>query len=285
MRIKSKDTDFIEAFEVNNFEYELQEYTLSNGKKSYALVWNDFLKHPDKLEILLKSFPHFNNPRNHSARPGKGFLFHPEWYENDATFSLMKALFDAFKINVEITGLYTNCFPGVTEEDEGVFVFPPHADVHVGQLGIDFGGSNDLVTNLGLTKGSFENGTSFWSFNGKKSVFEMNKHELNEYSFHNSELKRNDLYLKSWNNTEENCQWKFEYFVPMKYNSLVCYSPGWFHQPYYNKNDFVNFDRFSLATFYKIRMYQVHEIPEEIIPDAYDIWEKFDITTKYDHYF
>lgn len=281
MKIESINEKFISCTEVNNTEWKLDTYILSNGNKSYSLVLNDFLKYPDKFQNLLKSFPHFDNDITRSARPGKGFLFHDEWLDGQLTYFLRKAIFDKFRINTKINTMFTNCFPGITEEDEKVHVAPPHTDTN--HFIIE--SSSNLVTNLGLTKDVVNNGTSFWSFRGKRGILEMSKKELNEYTLYTSDIKKNDVFFKSWYNTEDSVDWKFEYFVPMGYNSLVCYSPTWFHQPSYDKNYFVDRDRFSLATFYKIRMELVNEIPEELIPEAYDIWNKFDVTTMTNYYF
>lgn len=281
VKIESIEEKFISLTEVNNYNWEIFDHKLSNGEISYTLIVKDFLKYPDKFRDILASFPHFNNYIHDTGRPGKSFLFHPE-FNYRCSFFIRKLLFDAFKLDTRCRSIYTNCMPGKSDSVD-VNVVPPHVDLF---NVYDHRSSPSLVTNLGLTKGIENNGTSFWTFRGKRGPLDMKVQELNEYQLYQKDNNiHENVICDVWNNTQNDSDWNLEYIVPLEYNSLVCYSPTWFHQPYYNKNDFINIDRFSLASFYELKMEEVSEIPEELIPDAFDIWKKFDLCKIYNYYF
>lgn len=273
MKIEAIDDKFFQVTEVNNSRPEIIEYDLSNGKKSYALVINDFLKYPDEFTSLLQSFPHFENESGWSGRPGKSFVF-AETYRDKYTFFIRKKLFEVFKIDFYPLDLYTNCFSGVMNTH---FV-PPHVDYDIESK------RTHLACNLSLTKNisNCTNGTSFWTFCGKEGVLEMNKKEQNDYFNY---MNDQTVTITEWDNYDKDSYWNLEYIVPMKYNSLVAYSPTLFHIPYFDKKCFIDTDRFSLASMYDIRFDRVSEIPERYKLEAFDIWNKFELCKIFNYHF
>jgi hypothetical protein len=278
LKIEAVEEKFMTLTEVNNYEWEIFEHKLSNGEKSYSIIVNDFLKYPDEFAKLLSKFPHFDNYQDNTGRPGKTFLFaQPLNYR--CSFFIRKLLFNIFKIDTRCGSLYTNCMPGRSDR---ILITPPHidlVDVYDHRLG------PSIVANLGLTKNVKNNGTSFWTFRGKRSPLDMTIQEINEYESYHDKLKKTDITYQAWNNNQTDKDWNLEYIVPMNYNSLVCYSPTWFHQPSYDKNEFIEKDRFSLASFFDVKMEEIHDMPTELIPDAFDIWKKFDLCKLYNYYF
>ncbi len=277
VKIEEMDDKYIKFSEVNNQKPEINEHILSNGQKSYSLVIKDFLKYPDEFSSLLGSFPHFKNEKEFTGRPGKSFLFNDSNFPK-LTFFIRKSLFEIFKINFECISHYTNCFSGIMD----THMIPPHTDIDdPSNLRV----GPHLVSNLGLTKNS-KGGTSFWTFMKKRGVIDMNIEELNRYFNQMSDItfsNKNDI--KHWENSEENGEWKFEYFVPWGYNDLVVYSPTLFHQPYFKKEWFLKSDRFSLASFYTVKTEDIAKIPQELRADAYDAWKKFEICKLLNFYF
>lgn len=278
VKVEQIEEKFLSLTEVNNYSWEIFDHKLSNGETSYTIIVQDFLKYPDKFTEVLASFPHFNNYVEDTGRPGKTFLFHPE-INHRCSFFIRKLLFDIFKVDTRCGSLYTNCMPG---KSDNINVAPPHIDLY--DI-FDYKKGPSIVTNLGLTKNVKNSGTSFWTFRGNRGTLDMKVQELNEYQFYNNNIDPSSVIGDVWNNNENDADWNLEYIVPLNYNSLVCYSPTWFHQPHFNKNDFIDKDRFSLAGFYEIKTEQINNIPEELIPDAFDIWKKFDLCKIYNYYF
>lgn len=276
MKIEEIDEKFIKLSEVNNTKPEINEHVLSTGEKSYSLVIRDFLKYPDEFSSLLASFPHFKNEKEFTGRPGKSFLFNPSNFPK-LTFFIRKTLFEHFRINLECISLYTNCFSGIMDTHR----IPPHTDMDE-PYNLPLG--PHLVSNLGLTKNS-KGGTSFWTFMKKRGIIDMNIEEINQYYFQMNEINSSDNSINYWENTDDDGEWKLEYYVQWGYNDLVVYSPSLFHQPYFKKDWFLEDDRFSLASFYNIKREDIDKIPPELGADAYDIWKKFEICKLVNYYF
>lgn len=275
MKLKTVDDDYEKFTQFNNIKPEINEHISSNGYKSYSLIIRDFLKYPDQFSDLLGSFPHFKNEKHSTGRPGATFGFSDSCLQK-FSFFIRKPLFEIFKINLECSSLYTNCFSGIMETHK----IPPHCDVENSRF---LTGGPHLVANLGLTKGA-KGGTSFWTFLKKSGFLEMGYEELNSYSnyMHDSH-DFNDI--EEWENTDEDAEWKLEYVVPWGYNELVVYSPMLFHQPYFKKEWFVETDRLSLASMFNIKTGEIDLIPEELKEDAYDVWKKFELCKILNYYF
>jgi hypothetical protein len=275
MKIKTIDEDYFKFTELNNIQPEITEHVSSNGYKSYSMVVRDFLKYPDQFSSLVQSLSHFKNEKEVTGRPGATYSFSVDTSPR-CSFFIRKCLFEIFKINLECTSLYTNCFSGIMDSHK----IPPHCDVE-DPRNLNIG--PHLVCNLGLTKGS-KGGTSFWTFLKKSGVLEMGYEDINSYTNYMDETHElNDI--NEWENTDEDGEWKLEYIVPWGYNELVIYSPMLFHQPYFKKEWFLDKDRLSLASMYNVKTEEINMIPEEFIRDAYDVWKKFELCKILNYYF
>lgn len=273
MILNTVNSKFEKFSQTNNVSPEIIEHQISNGEKSYTLVIKDILKYPDEFSNLLYSFPHFKNESDWCARPGSSFLFPQEWIPK-CTFFIRQQLFDLLKVNLDSLSLYTNCFSGKMNTH---FV-PPHIDYDY------YSRNTHLAANLGLTKYPKEinNGTSFWTFKGKRGILEMNTQEMNDYNNSMSESWTN---ISEWNNSDETSEWNLEYVVQMEYNSLVVYSPTLFHIPLFDHDYFCGKDRFSLASMYNVRVAESHELPDELKVEAFDIWNKLELCKIFNYYF
>lgn len=275
MKIEAFDDEFIRLSELNNKQPEINEHISSNGYKSHSMIIRDFLKTPDEFANLLATLPHFKNEREDTGRPGKSY-----WFSGPNTkkmsFFIRKCLFDIFKVNLDCENLYTNCFSG----DMDTHRIPPHCDSHHPH---DLGQGPHLVCNLGLTKGA-KGGTSFWTYLKKSGVLNMTYEERNSYQNYMND-SHEFASIKHWENTDEDAEWKLEYVVPWGYNDLVVYSPTLFHQPYFEREWFLDKDRFSLASMYNVRLKDVEKIPKDMIEDAYSVWKKFELCKLLNFYF
>lgn len=275
MKIKEIDDDYLKFTELNNTTAEINEHISSNGYISHSIIIRDFLKYPDEFSNLLASIPHFKNEKDFTGRPGKSYVFSAATTKK-MSFFIRKCLFNIFKINLDCTELYTNCFSGDMDSHR----IPPHCDCNEMHNLMD---GPHLVSNLGLTKDA-KGGTSFWTYLKKSGSIDMTYEERNSYQNYMDD-SCDFSSIKQWENTDEDAEWKLEYIVPWGYNDLVVYSPTLFHQPYFKKEWYLDTDRFSLAAMYNVRMGEIAKIPTNLREDAYSVWKKFELCKLLNYYF
>lgn len=254
--------------EINNTSYDVID---NNG--SIAIVIKDFLKYPDKFSEFLRSFPHWDNYRLSTARPGKTFAFNIDFTPVAAEF-IASAVANTLISNISCTGMHTNCLNG---NMKGHY-FYPHVD---SDLSNRCRNGAHIAANLGLTK-DLRGGTSFWKFNGKRSPVDMSLEEENVYKSH---ARFDDRQVLPWEQVQSDENWELTHVVPIEYNSLVMYSSLEFHNPYLKDDWFIDTDRFTLAVFFEIVSFNHENLDTETKNKLFDIWKGLHLCKIFNYYF
>lgn len=254
--------------EINNTSYEVLD---NDG--SIAIIIKDFLKYPDQFSDLLYSFPHWDNYRLPTARPGKTFAFNLDFVSVASEF-VARTISNTFVADVGCSGMHTNCLNG---NMKGHY-FYPHIDSNLNHRGRE---GPHIAANLGLTK-ELQGGTSFWKFNGKRSPVDMSLEEENKYK---SFARFDETEVLEWEQVQSDGNWELTHIVPLEYNSLVIYSTLDFHNPYVEDDWFIDRDRFTLAVFFEIGSFNHENLDIETKNKLFDIWKGLHLCKLFNYYF
>ena len=144
--------------------------------------------------------------------------------------------------------------------------------------------TSEVAFNFNLTNSNNVK-TGFYSFNNKKSLFDFNKKDHNEYRDFNADseevmdkklLGEDSLYqVKKWVQIEDVVgHWKLEDIVTIEYNSVILYPGFYFHSPYIKTDWFTDSDRITVTGFFEIDPEDMSFKSEEF-DRVYNLWESF----------
>ena len=251
---------------VNSPTFQLRH--LGKNNDIPIIIAKDIFKYPEKVKDFLSNGYWWSNGLSKEyARGGKSMPFggnETEYFESFVYY--LKKLFGVSY--VEIVEAYGNCLNGNMDMPNTNTCFP-HVDMWPdmeeyeayldGKVAFFEELTSQLAFNFNLTNSNNVK-TGFYSFNNKKSLFDFNKKDHNEYRDFNADseevmdkklLGEDSLYqVKKWVQIEDVVgHWKLEDIVTIEYNSVVLYPGFYFHSPYIKTDWFTDSDRVNLIGF------------------------------------
>ena len=190
-----------ELFVVNDPTFELTYF--GKDEDIPIVVVKNILKYPDKVrEFLSNGYWWKNGFSEEYARPGKSF----EFGGNKKLY--VSKLIDYFESffgveYIHLLDLYGNCFNGNMDLPNVSSVFPhvdswpedKEYDLYLeGKLDVIESIKPDIAFNINLTNSDNVN-TSIWSFNNKKSIFDLNREDFNYYESFSEDMENNWMYF------------------------------------------------------------------------------------------
>lgn len=276
-----------ELFVVNDPTFELTYF--GKDEDIPIVVVKNILKYPDKVrEFLSNGYWWKNGFSEEYARPGKSF----EFGGNKKLY--VSKLIDYFKSffgveYIHLLDLYGNCFNGNMDLPNVSSVFPhvdswpedKEYDLYLeGKLDVIESIKPDIAFNINLTNTDNVN-TSIWSFNNKKSIFDLNREDFNYYESFSEDMENKFTKNTKWFQLDSSYgPYKCEDIIPIEYNSMILYPSFYWHSAYVESEWFNDSDRITLTGFMGIDPNDMN-FKKENLKNVYSVWEFFGLNKIY----
>lgn len=276
-----------ELFVVNDPTFELTYF--GKDEDIPIVVVKNILKYPDKVrEFLSNGYWWKNGFSEEYARPGKSF----EFGGNKKLY--VSKLIDYFESffgveYIHLLDLYGNCFNGNMDLPNVSSVFPhvdswpedKEYDLYLeGKLDVIESIKPDIAFNINLTNSDNVN-TSIWSFNNKKSIFDLNREDFNYYESFSEDMENKFAKNTKWFQLDSSYgPYKCEDIIPIEYNSMILYPSFYWHSAYVESEWFNDSDRITLTGFMGIDPNNMN-FKKENLKNVYSVWEFFGLNKIY----
>ena len=276
-----------ELFVVNDPTFELTYF--GKDEDIPIVVVKNILKYPDKVrEFLSNGYWWKNGFSEEYARPGKSF----EFGGNKKLY--VSKLIDYFESffgveYIHLLDLYGNCFNGNMDLPNVSSVFPhvdswpedKEYDLYLeGKLDVIESIKPDIAFNINLTNSDNVN-TSIWSFNNKKSIFDLNREDFNYYESFSEDMENKFAKNTKWFQLDSSYgSYKCEDIIPIEYNSMILYPSFYWHSAYVESEWFNDSDRITLTGFMGIDPNNMN-FKKENLKNVYSVWEFFGLNKIY----
>ncbi len=276
-----------EIFVLSTPSFELKSFG-KDGDIPIVVVKN-ILKYPDKVrEFLSNGYWWTNGFSEEYARPGKSFTFGGN--EKLYVSELIDHFKDFFGVEyIHLLDLYGNCFNGNMDLPNISSVFP-HVDSWPedneydsyldGKLDVIESLKAEIAFNINLTDSNNVN-TSIWSFNNKKSIFDLNREDFNYYESFSEDMENKFAKNTKWFQLDSSYgPYKCEDIIPIEYNSMILYPSFYWHSAYVEPEWFNDFDRITLTGFMGIDPEYI-KFSKDQFERIYGVWEFFGLNSIY----
>ena len=238
-----------EVFVVNELSFEPLKDSLTSDKDTPIFIAKDVLKYPEQVREFMEDGYWWENAGDPDClRPGKSFDFGPNI---ETYFTPLVEQFTKFYNAEEVTPIefYGNSYNGNMELYSSRS-YLPHVDTFPGDDQNE-DPLNDVAFNINLTK-SDKVKTSFYSFNGKKSVCDFTAKDYSD--LRDITNKHEFVISKQWKESgeDEYENYKLEYVADIDYNSMILYPSHYWHNAYLKEDWFIDEDRVTFTGFFEL---------------------------------